>query len=64
MGCRRGDYGRENTFDFLRLATALAVMIHPAVVHLDSSILWHSSDDAARFNGGVSLFFIVSGVMV
>lgn len=58
------DYGRENVFDFLRLFAAVAVMIHHAVVHLDTNFLWHTPDDSFWFNGGVSLFFVLSGMMV
>ncbi|WIV45302.1 acyltransferase family protein [Glutamicibacter nicotianae] len=55
---------RENAFDFLRLAAALMVVIHHAVVHLDAPFLWHSKETGPWFHGGVSLFFILSGFLI
>lgn len=55
---------RRNNFDFLRLFAALTVLVHHAVVHLDARFLWHGASDNWWFNGGVPLFFILSGMMV
>lgn len=55
---------RENAFDFLRLAAALMVVIHHAVVHLDARFLWHTETSGPWFHGGVSLFFILSGFLI
>lgn len=55
---------RANNFDFLRLLAATTVLVHHAVAHLDTNFLWHSGSDKWWFNGGVPLFFILSGLMV
>ncbi|HWV35823.1 MAG TPA: acyltransferase [Thermomicrobiales bacterium] len=55
---------RRNNFDFLRLLAASTVLIHHAVIHLDASFLWHNEGNNWWFNGGVPLFFILSGMMV
>lgn len=55
---------RANAFDFLRLAAAVMVVIHHAVIHLDAPFLWHSEDAGPWFHGGVSLFFILSGYLI
>lgn len=55
---------RENAFDFLRLAAAIMVVIHHAVIHLDVPFLWHSKESGPWFHGGVSLFFILSGFLI
>lgn len=55
---------RGNTFDFLRLIAALSVLVHHSVAHLDTNFLWHSEDNDYWFHGGVTLFFVLSGMMV
>ena len=55
---------RRNNFDFLRLFAATTVLVHHAVIHLDARFLWHAETDNWWFNGGVPLFFILSGMMV
>lgn len=55
---------RQNTFDFIRLFAALAVVVEHSVHHLDAAFLWHQRDDTFWFNGGVATFFILSGMMV
>lgn len=55
---------RANNFDFLRLFAATAVLVHHAVIHLDTNFLWHNESNNWWFNGGVPLFFILSGMMV
>lgn len=55
---------RRNTFDFIRLVAALAVVVEHAVHHLDAPFLWHRPGDDLWFNGGVATFFILSGMMV
>ncbi|WP_168429014.1 acyltransferase family protein [Microbacterium sp. K36] len=55
---------RHNTFDFIRLFAALAVVVEHSVHHLDAAFLWHQRDDTLWFNGGVATFFILSGMMV
>lgn len=55
---------KHNTFDFIRLIAALAVVVEHSVYHLNASFLWHSEGDSLWFNGGVATFFILSGMMV
>lgn len=55
---------RQNTFDFMRLVAALAVVVEHSVRHLDTQFLWHTPHDNFWFNGGVATFFILSGMMV
>ncbi|MBO3663531.1 acyltransferase family protein [Microbacterium stercoris] len=55
---------RRNNFDFLRLLAATTVLVHHAVIHLDTNFLWHNEGNNWWFNGGVPLFFILSGMMV
>ena len=55
---------RQNTFDFIRLVAALAVVVEHSVFHLDASFLWHNEHNSLWFNGGVATFFILSGMMV
>lgn len=54
----------QNTFDFIRLFAALAVVVEHSVHHLDAAFFWHERDDVFWFNGGVATFFILSGMMV
>lgn len=55
---------RVNTFDFLRLMAALAVVVQHATVHLDSRFLWVDPYDKVWFYDGVPAFFIISGLFV
>jgi len=55
---------RQNAFDFIRLLAALSVAVEHSVHHLDARFLWHTQHDSLWFNGGVSTFFILSGMMI
>lgn len=55
---------RTNTFDFLRLFAALAVVVGHATTHLKISFLWVDPGDRWWFRDGVPLFFILSGYLV
>ena len=56
--------GRPNTYDFLRLLAALAVVVQHSTAHLDANFLWHQPDGAWWFYDGVPAFFIISGLFV
>lgn len=56
--------GRANTYDFLRLLAALAVVVHHATDHLGVPFLWHEPGGSWWFYDGVPAFFIISGLFV
>lgn len=55
---------RRNTYDFLRLLAAVAVVVQHATVHLDAHFFWLAPRGAWWFYDGVSAFFIISGLFV
>ncbi|MBT2485005.1 acyltransferase [Microbacterium sp. ISL-108] len=46
------------------MVAALSVVVEHSVHHLDAAFLWHHPSDSLWFNGGVAMFFILSGMMV
>ena len=56
--------GRRNTYDFLRLLAALAVVVGHATLHLDAHFFWLAPGGAWWFYDGVNAFFIISGLFV
>lgn len=58
------DRKSSNTYDFIRLFAAVAVLGQHATHHLDAPILWHTAGDPWYFYAGLHTFFIISGYFV